>query len=70
MECEPNNPLCYPIIRDIESYLNREEVQEALGVDRAYKGCNMDVNLKVKDLKEFRINRSFSSNSRLVSLLH
>jgi cathepsin A (carboxypeptidase C) len=33
-------------LSDIESYLNRPDIQEILGVDVAYKGCNMDVNLK------------------------
>ncbi|KAJ3222251.1 hypothetical protein HK099_002526 [Clydaea vesicula] len=45
-ECEPDNPLCYGIIRDIEGYMNNGEVQKAINVDRPFKGCNMDVNLK------------------------
>lgn len=40
------NPLCYDIANDIESYLNDQKVQAALGVDRKYKGCDMNINLK------------------------
>ncbi|KAJ3407021.1 hypothetical protein CcCBS67573_g00130 [Chytriomyces confervae] len=43
-KCDPNNPLCYSILGDIEAYLNQPDIQEALGVDVAYKGCNMEVN--------------------------
>ncbi|KAJ3076756.1 hypothetical protein HDU98_000636 [Podochytrium sp. JEL0797] len=43
-KCDPSNPLCYSILGDIESYLNRADVQEALGTDVEYKGCNMEVN--------------------------
>lgn len=46
-KCEPGNPLCYPIITDIETFANLDHVQKILGVDRPFKGCNMDVNLKV-----------------------
>lgn len=45
-KCEPGNPLCYSIITDIETFANQKYVQDVLGVDRAFKGCNMDVNLK------------------------
>jgi cathepsin A (carboxypeptidase C) len=38
------NPLCYSIINDVESYLNQPNVQEILGVDLPFKGCNMNVN--------------------------
>ncbi|KAI9344316.1 Alpha/Beta hydrolase protein [Obelidium mucronatum] len=43
-KCDPSNPLCYSILQDIESYLNRADVQQELGVDVEYKGCNMEVN--------------------------
>ncbi|KAJ3211661.1 hypothetical protein HDU82_005288 [Entophlyctis luteolus] len=43
-KCDPSNPLCYSILGDIEAYLNRPDVQDALGVDVEYKGCNMEVN--------------------------
>ena len=45
-KCEPNNPLCYGIIRDIEAYMNNPDVQRSIGVDRKFTGCNMDINLK------------------------
>lgn len=40
------NPLCYDIANDIEAYLNDRKIQKALGVDRKYKGCDMNINLK------------------------
>ena len=46
-DCQPNNPLCYGIIQDIETYMNLPHVQKIIGVDREFKGCNMDVNMKV-----------------------
>lgn len=45
-KCEEGNPLCYGIIQDIETYLNQPEIQQMIGADREFKGCNMDVNLK------------------------
>ncbi|KAJ3217562.1 hypothetical protein HDU67_007634 [Dinochytrium kinnereticum] len=45
-KCDPSNSLCYSILSDIESYLNRPDVQLVLGVDRSYTGCNMQVNQK------------------------
>ncbi|KAJ3110963.1 hypothetical protein HDU96_006114 [Phlyctochytrium bullatum] len=46
-KCDPNNSLCYSkILSDIESYLNRADIQEKLGVERSYQGCNMQVNQK------------------------
>ncbi|KAJ1566119.1 hypothetical protein HK405_010918 [Cladochytrium tenue] len=45
-QCDPNNSLCYPILNDIEAYLNDPEIQAALGTDREYKGCNTDVNIR------------------------
>jgi carboxypeptidase C (cathepsin A) len=42
--CDEGNPLCYDIINDIETWANLPEVQDALGVDVQFKGCNMDVN--------------------------
>ncbi|KAJ3411527.1 hypothetical protein HDV05_002088 [Chytridiales sp. JEL 0842] len=45
-KCDSSNPLCYSILSDIETYLNRPEIQKTLGVDRNYKGCNTDVNIK------------------------
>ncbi|KAI9103325.1 Alpha/Beta hydrolase protein [Phlyctochytrium arcticum] len=46
MKCDPSNPLCYSILNDIEAYLNRANVQDALHVDRKYEGCKQDINLK------------------------
>ncbi|KAJ3028569.1 UNVERIFIED_CONTAM: hypothetical protein HDU68_001368 [Siphonaria sp. JEL0065] len=43
-KCDPGNPLCYSILGDIEAYLNRADIQQELGVDVEYKGCNMEVN--------------------------
>ena len=43
-DCDPSNPLCYGILTDIETWLNNPEVQEELGVDLAYQGCNFDIN--------------------------
>ncbi|KAJ3090220.1 hypothetical protein HK102_004381 [Quaeritorhiza haematococci] len=44
-DCDPEGQgLCYSILNDIESYLNRPEIQEAIGVDREFKGCNLEVN--------------------------
>lgn len=37
-KCDPSNPLCYEILNDIESYLNRPDIQESLGVDVKYEG--------------------------------
>ncbi|KAJ3105704.1 hypothetical protein HDU97_007681 [Phlyctochytrium planicorne] len=45
-KCDPSNSLCYSILSDIESYLNRPDIQLVLGVDVSYKGCNMQVNQK------------------------
>lgn len=45
-KCEPGNSLCYSIIKDIETWANQPQVQQALGVDREFKSCNMDVNMK------------------------
>ncbi|TPX72363.1 hypothetical protein SpCBS45565_g00456 [Spizellomyces sp. 'palustris'] len=45
-KCDPSNPLCYSILTDIETYLNRPDVQDALGVDRQYEGCKQDINMK------------------------
>lgn len=42
-KCEGAN-LCYPIIEEIDAYLNRPDVQDALNVDRAYTSCNMKIN--------------------------
>ncbi|RKO96338.1 peptidase S10, serine carboxypeptidase, partial [Caulochytrium protostelioides] len=43
-DCAPGSKLCYPILEDIEAWLNLPAVQSELGVDRAYQGCNFDVN--------------------------
>jgi cathepsin A (carboxypeptidase C) len=40
------NPLCYEILTDIESYLNKPKVQEILGVDVPFEGCKRDINMK------------------------
>jgi len=45
-QCDPSSSLCYSILNDIETYLNKPEVQEILGTDVTYKGCNMDINMK------------------------
>ncbi|KAJ3194890.1 hypothetical protein HK101_001661 [Irineochytrium annulatum] len=45
-KCDPSNPLCYPILNDIETYLNLPETQFELGVDRVFQSCNMDVGLR------------------------
>ncbi|KAI9205610.1 Alpha/Beta hydrolase protein [Polychytrium aggregatum] len=45
-KCDSSNPLCYSILTDIESFLNQPQVQQTLGVDHEYKGCNMDINMK------------------------
>jgi cathepsin A (carboxypeptidase C) len=45
-KCEEGNPLCYGIINDIETYLNKPKVQKLIGADIEFKGCNMDVNKK------------------------
>ncbi|KAL2312646.1 Carboxypeptidase Y [Schizosaccharomyces pombe] len=44
-ECRDQEHLCYPETGAIESYLNQEFVQEALGVEYDYKGCNTEVNI-------------------------
>ncbi|KAJ3332229.1 hypothetical protein HDU76_000874 [Blyttiomyces sp. JEL0837] len=45
-KCDPDNSLCYSILTDIDTFLNREDIQLELGVERAYQSCNMNVNLK------------------------
>jgi hypothetical protein len=48
-QCDTSKtPLCYEIIGDIETYLNLEDVQAELGVERKYEGCKMDINMKVR----------------------
>ncbi|ORY32966.1 peptidase S10, serine carboxypeptidase [Neocallimastix californiae] len=44
--CEDGD-LCYSIMDDINTYLNRDDVKEILGVDASmeYKSCNMQINL-------------------------
>ncbi|KAJ3135791.1 hypothetical protein HK101_004079 [Irineochytrium annulatum] len=42
MYCE-GNEMCYPIIGDIDAFLNRPDVQEKLGVDMEYLGCSNSV---------------------------
>ncbi|KAI9034268.1 Alpha/Beta hydrolase protein [Hyaloraphidium curvatum] len=44
-KCEGGN-LCYPILGDIEKYLNQPQVKKALGVDpdRKFVSCNMQIN--------------------------
>ncbi|KAJ8328258.1 hypothetical protein QVD99_000772 [Batrachochytrium dendrobatidis] len=44
-DCDASNPLCYSILNDIESWLNRPDIQEQLGVDVTYQGCNRDINV-------------------------
>lgn len=45
-KCENNN-LCYAIMDDIESYLNRDDIKSTLGVDQnlKYKSCNLQINM-------------------------
>ncbi|KAJ3187766.1 hypothetical protein HDU85_006159 [Gaertneriomyces sp. JEL0708] len=45
-KCDPSNPLCYSILTDIETYLNRPDVQQELGTDMEFQGCNQSINLK------------------------
>ena len=40
------NPLCYDIATDIDTFLNKPETQKAIGVQKVYKGCQMNINLK------------------------
>jgi len=40
--CGPN-PLCYDF-SDVDAYLNSPEVQRALGVNKKWESCNMEVN--------------------------
>ncbi|KAJ1344930.1 hypothetical protein BSLG_000445 [Batrachochytrium salamandrivorans] len=44
-DCDSSNPLCYSILNDIESWLNLPEIQEELGVDVVYQGCNREINM-------------------------
>ncbi|KAL2915598.1 hypothetical protein HK105_204783 [Polyrhizophydium stewartii] len=44
-DCDASNPLCYSILNDIETWLNDPEIQDALGVDVTYQGCNRDINV-------------------------
>ncbi|KAI8928975.1 Alpha/Beta hydrolase protein [Entophlyctis helioformis] len=44
-DCDASNPLCYSILNDIEAWLNDADIQEILGVDVSYQGCNRDINL-------------------------
>ena len=44
--CDEGNPLCYDILNDIETWANLPEVQDALGVDVRFTGCNDDVGKK------------------------
>ncbi|TPX32757.1 hypothetical protein SmJEL517_g04259 [Synchytrium microbalum] len=38
---------CYPILKDIEAFCNRPDIQDMLGVpERQYVGCNQNVNLR------------------------
>jgi cathepsin A (carboxypeptidase C) len=41
-----DTPTFLQILSDIEAYLNRPDIQQILGVDRDYKGCNTDVNIR------------------------
>ncbi|KAI8825987.1 Alpha/Beta hydrolase protein [Fimicolochytrium jonesii] len=45
-KCDPSNPLCYSILTDIESYLNRPDIQEILQVDRQFEGCKQNINMR------------------------
>jgi cathepsin A (carboxypeptidase C) len=44
-DCEGGN-LCYPILGDIESYLNRDDVRSKLGIapERKFVSCNTKIN--------------------------
>jgi cathepsin A (carboxypeptidase C) len=43
--CEDSSNLCYPDLGWISEYLNRRDVQEALGVEVSnYESCNFDIN--------------------------
>jgi cathepsin A (carboxypeptidase C) len=42
------NPLCYDFANDIEIYLNKKEIQEALGVKRRYTNCQQYVNMEFR----------------------
>ena len=44
-KCKDEENLCYPQIGWISKYLNREDVQEAIGAEvSSYEGCNFDIN--------------------------
>lgn len=40
----PDNPDCYDIIYDIQTYLNQPDVQDILGVDVPFKTCKRNIN--------------------------
>ena len=44
-KCEDTSNLCYSMLGYISKYLNKKEVQEALGVEvNGYESCNFDIN--------------------------